>query len=52
MVSQFDENSVGLEAFKEHSFVTSALLIYPQTATMPSNNALLHNADSGPLWPQ
>lgn len=49
MVSQFDENSIGSEAFKEHSFVTSAPLIHPQMPTMASNNALLHNADSVPL---
>lgn len=46
MVSQFDENSIGSEAFKKHSFVTSASLIYPQKPTMTSSNALLHNAAS------
>lgn len=49
MVSQFDENSIGSEAFKEHSFVTSAPLIYPQKSTMAFSNALLHNATSVPL---
>lgn len=49
MVSQFDENSIGSEAFKEHSFVTSAPLIYPQKPTMASSNAWLHNAASVPL---
>lgn len=49
MVSQFDENSIGSEAFKEHSFVTSTPLIYPQMPTMASSNALLQDADSVPL---
>lgn len=49
MVSQFDENSIGSDAFKEHSFVSSVALIYPQKPTMASSNALLHNAASLPL---